>query len=387
MSLPPKESPMIDADMTASGIRIEAAELRVVHLPLLVPFVISNGTMNAKTFPLLVLKGEGLEGVAEAVMDPAPDYLEETIPGAMAFLREVLLPSLIGKRFGSPYELAPLLDPWRGHRMAKAMVEMAVWDLWAKSLNIPLKAALGGARDKVDVGVSLGIADIPTTLDRVAAAQAAGYKRTKLKIKRGHDIAVVAAVRAQFPDIKLTVDANTDYGLVDLPVLRALDDFNLDYIEQPLAFDDIHDHAQVQAALKTAVCLDESIRTASDARKALELRAARVINIKVGRVGGFAAARAIHDVSAAFGAPVWCGGMLESGVGRAHNIHLATLANFTKPGDTSSASRYFKRDIIHEPLEATNGEMPVPMHGPGIGVTLDHAYLDTVSSSPETIRP
>jgi O-succinylbenzoate synthase len=379
-----------DLNMTSElfrpGIRIDSAELRIVSLPLLTPFVISTGTITAKTFPLLVLKGEGVEGVAEAVMDPIPDYLEETIPGAMAFLRDVLLPQIVGKRFSTPYELQPILSPWRGNRMAKAVVEMAFWDLWSKSLGIPLKAALGGTGDHVDVGVSLGIAPIDTTLERVADAVAQGYKRTKLKIAQNHDVRIVEAVRAQFPDIKLTVDANTDYGLTDLPVLQALDELALDYIEQPLAFDDIHDHAKVQTALQTAICLDESIRNAVDARKALEIGAARVINIKVGRVGGFAAARAIHDTCAAFDAPVWCGGMLESGIGRAHNIHLATLANFTKPGDTSSASRYFERDIINEALEASNGEMPVPANGPGIGVTLDHDYLASVIDHHEEIR-
>ncbi len=369
------------------GILIEAAELHIVSLPLITPFVISNQTLTDKTFPLLVLKGEGIEGIAEAVMDQIPDYLEETIPAAMAFLRDVLLPRIVGKRFASPYELEPILAPWRGNRMAKAVVEMAFWDLWAKSLGIPLKAALGGVRDAVDVGVSIGIGCVELTLERIAEAQAAGYKRTKLKIAKGHDVALLDAVRARYPDIKLTVDANTDYGLEDLALLRRFDEFDLDYIEQPLAFDDIHDHAQVQAALKTAICLDESIRNAGDARKALEMRAARVINIKVGRVGGFAAARAIHDVSAAFGVPVWCGGMLEAGIGRAHNIHVATLANFTKPGDTSSASRYFKRDIVNEPLEAANGEMPVPNNGAGIGVTLDRDYMKSVTSHSEMIRP
>ena len=372
---------------SGGGILIEAAELHIVSLPLITPFVISNQTLTDKTFPLLVLKGAGVEGIAEAVMDEIPDYLEETIPAAMAFLRDVLLPRIVGKRFASPYELEPILAPWRGNRMAKAVVEMAFWDLWTKSLGIPLKAALGGVRDAVDVGVSIGIGSVAVTLERIAEAQAAGYKRTKLKIAKGHDVALLDAVRASYPDIKLTVDANTDYGLEDLALLRRFDEFDLDYIEQPLAFDDIHDHAQVQAALNTAICLDESIRNAVDARKALEMRAARVINIKVGRVGGFAAARAIHDVSAAFGAPVWCGGMLEAGIGRAHNIHLATLANFTKPGDTSSASRYFKRDIVNEPLEAADGEMPVPSNGAGIGVTLDRDYMKTVTSHYEMIRP
>ena len=380
------QAPLSPAPPLQGGILIEAAELRVVNLPLLTPFVISTGTMTCKTFPLLTLKGEGLEGIAEAVMDPTPDYLEETIPGAMAFLRDVLLPQVIGKRFASPYDLEPILTPWRGNRMAKAVLEMAFWDIWCKSLGIPLKSALGGVGDHVNVGVSLGIASIEKSLERVDEAVAAGYKRTKLKIAQGHDLKLVEAVRNRHPDIKLTVDANTDYSLSDLSTLQALDAFDLDYIEQPLAFDDIHDHAQVQAALKTAICLDESIRSAVDARKALQNRAGRVINIKVGRVGGFAAARAIHDTCAAFDAPVWCGGMLEAGIGRAHNIHLSTLANFTKPGDTSSASRYFQRDIINEPLEATKGEMAVPNNGAGIGVTLDHEYLATVSEQIEEIR-
>jgi len=369
------------------GIRIEAAEIRIVRLPLLTPFVISTGTMTEKIFPLLTLRGEGLEGYGEGVMDLLPDYLEETQAGALAFLAEAVLPRILGQRFSSPAELAAILDPWRGHRMAKAMVEMAVWDLWSKALNIPLASALGGTRSEVEVGVSLGMADIPTTLDRVAVAVEAGYRRVKLKVRRGHDLGLLAAVRKEFPAIKLTVDANTDYRLDDLPLLKAMDAFALDYIEQPLAFDDIHDHAQVQRQIVTAICLDESIRSATDARKALVAGAGRVINIKVGRVGGFASARAIHDLCAAFDVPVWCGGMLESGVGRAHNIHLATLPNFSKPGDTSSASRYFERDIIEQQLESSDGLMPLPLHGPGLGVTLDRAYLDTVTGERMDFRP
>ncbi|WP_139973625.1 MULTISPECIES: o-succinylbenzoate synthase [Brucella/Ochrobactrum group] len=366
-----------------AGLKIEAAEIRMIRLPLLVPFVISTGTMTEKIIPILTLRAEGLEGYAEGVMDPLPDYLEETISGSLSFLRDVLLPQIVGKRFTGPADLCAILDPWRGHKMSKAMVEMAVWDLWAKALNLPLSVALGGVRDSIDVGVSLGIADIPTTVDRVAASLDAGYKRVKLKIKRGHDLDMIQAVRERFPEAKLTVDANTDYRLSDLPLLKAMDAFALDYIEQPLAFDDITDHVRVQEKLLTAICLDESIRSAVDARKALVAGACRVINIKVGRVGGHSASRAIHDVCAAFDVPVWCGGMLEAGIGRAHNIHLSALPNFTKPGDTSSASRYFPRDIVNEPLEAANGQMAVPKNGPGIGVTLDHAFLDTVTSHRE----
>ncbi|MGA0617281.1 o-succinylbenzoate synthase [Paracoccus sp. KR1-242] len=369
------------------GIRIDAAEIRIVHLPLLTPFVISTGTMTDKIFPLLTLRGDGLEGFGEGVMDILPDYLEETQAGSLAFLEQAILPQILGRSFASPAELAAILDPWRGHRMAKAMVEMAVWDMWAKALNIPLTAALGGTREAVEVGVSLGIADIPTTLERVATAVEGGYRRVKLKIRRGHDLELLAAVRNAFPTIKLTVDANTDYRLPDLPLLKTMDQFGLDYIEQPLAFDDIDDHSRIQRHLLTAICLDESIRSATDARKALVAEAARVINIKVGRVGGFGPARAIHDLCAAFDVPVWCGGMLESGIGRAHNIHLASLPNFSKPGDTSSASRYFKRDIVEQQLEAVGGLMPIPRHGPGLGVTLDRPYLDSVTSQRQDFRP
>lgn len=368
------------------GLRIEAAELRLIRLPLITPFVISTGTMTEKHILLLTLRAEGLEGYAEGVMDPLPDYLEETIPGGLAFLREAILPQIIGRRFGNPAELGAILTPWRGHRMSKAMVEMALWDLWAKALNLPLAAALGGVRDRVDSGVSLGIADIPVTLDRVGAALAQGYKRIKLKIRRGHDLAMIAEVRRQFPEARLTVDANTDYRLTDLPLFHAMDQFGLDYIEQPLAFDDIHDHARLQARLVTALCLDESIRSATDARQALVAGACRVVNIKVGRVGGHGAARAIHDLCAGFDVPVWCGGMLEAGIGRAHNIHLSTLANFTKPGDVASASRYFHRDIIRESLDVVDGVMAVPVAGPGIGVTPDHGFIDTITATREVVK-
>ena len=370
-----------------AGVTIDSAELRVVHLPLITPFTVSNQTLTDKTFPLLTLRADGVEGYGEGVMDPYPDYLEETLPGALAFLRELILPQIVGRRISNPAELTALLAPWRGHKMSKALVELAFWDLWTKALNLPLCAALGGVRDAVPVGVSLGITPIARTLERVAEAEAAGYKRIKLKVAQGHDLKLLEAVRRDFPAVKLTVDANTAYGLADLATLRAMDRFDLDYIEQPLAVDDIHDHALVQRDIATAICLDESIRTPADCRKALAAGAARVINIKVGRVGGYTAAKAIHDVSEAFGAPVWCGGMLESGIGRAHNIHLATLPNFTKPGDTSSASRYFHRDIIVEPLEATDGLMPVPGHGAGIGVTLDRPFLATVTRSTEEFRP
>jgi O-succinylbenzoate synthase len=369
----------------ASPLRIDGADLRLVRLPLLTPFTIATGTMHDKVFPLLTLRSDGLEGYAEAVMDPLPDYLDETIAGSMAFLRDFLLPHVIGKRFENPAALEKVLAPWRGHYMTKAVVEMAFWDLWAKSLCLPLKTLLGGDKDSVDVGVSLGIGPIESTIERVRAHLDGGYKRIKLKIMPGHDVALVAAVRNACPDAHLTVDANSSYTLADTGVMQSLDTFDLDYIEQPLAWDDIHDHAELQARLRTPICLDECIRTAADARKALQTGATRVINIKAGRVGGYQESRRIHDLCAAWTYPVWCGGMLESGIGRAHNIHLSTLPNFRKPGDTSSASRYFARDIVNEKLEAHRGSMPVPQ-GPGIGVTPDWSFLETVTASTERFR-
>lgn len=368
--------------MTASPLKIDGAELRLVRLPLLTPFTIATGTMHEKIFPLLTLRSCGLEGYAEAVMDPLPDYLDETIAGAMAFLRDVLLPQIVGRSFENPAALEALLGPWRGNYMTKAVVEMAFWDLWAKSLDLPLKVLLGGVKDEVDVGVSLGIGPVEGTIERVRSHLDQGYRRIKLKIMPGHDVTLVRAVRERFPDAHLTVDANSAYTLADMDVMQALDRFGLDYIEQPLAWDDIHDHAVLQARLSTPVCLDECIRSAADARKALETGATRVINIKVGRVGGYLESRRIHDLCAAWTYPVWCGGMLESGIGRAHNIHLSTMPNFRKPGDTSSSSRYFARDIVNEKLEARQGVMPVPA-GPGIGVTLDRGFLATVTENTE----
>ncbi len=377
---------MPDSAPTKAPLRIDGAVLRLVRLPLVTPFTIATGTMTEKVFPLLTLRSGGLEGHAEGVMDPLPDYLEETVAGAMDLLEKVLLPQVLGKAFPNPEALARQMAPWRANHMAKATVEMAFWDLWARSLNLPLQTVLGGEGDAVDVGVSLGIGPVAGTIDRVAAHLAQGYRRIKLKVRPGHDFGLLQAVRQAFPDAHLTVDANCCYTLADTDLIRRMDDFALDYIEQPLAWDDIHDHATLQRRIRTPLCLDECIRTVEHARKALQTDAARVINIKVGRSGGHVAARQIHDLSQAFQVPVWCGGMLESGIGRAHNIHLSTLPNFKKPGDTSSASRYFTRDIVQEKLETVDGRMPVPK-GAGTGVTLDHDYLAHATLSHQEFRP
>lgn len=367
-------------------LTLTSAELRLVRLPLVTPFTIATGTMHEKLFPLLTLRADGLEGYAEGVMDPLPDYLDESLPAALALMTEVLLPGLIGQTFANPEALQARLSPWRGHRMTLATVEMAFWDLWAKSLDLPLMDLLGGSGEAVEVGVSLGIAPLDVTLQRVADHLDQGYRRIKLKVKPGHDLALLREVRAAFPDAHLTVDANSSYTLADTALLRRMDDFHLDYIEQPLAWDDIHDHAVLQGRIATPICLDESLKTAADVRKALQTDAARVVNIKVGRVGGHGEARRIHDLCAAFDVPVWCGGMLESGIGRAHNIHLSTLPGFTKPGDVSSSSRYFHRDLTVERLETSGGLMPVPRNGPGIGVTLDRDFLETVTVERREVR-
>jgi o-succinylbenzoate synthase len=365
-------------------MRIESAELRVIKLQLLHPFQTSFGTETERTIPFLTLYGEGLEGYAEGVMETRPLYREEFVGGALALLKEAILPRLVGASLQNPQEVSGRLAMFRGNRMTKALVEMAFWDLWAKSLGQPLGTLLGGGRNgqppsAIPVGVSLGIQNsLEATRDQVQKHLDQGYQRIKLKIKPGWDTAMLGYIRQEFPEATLTVDANSAYSLADSTLLRELDQFHLDYIEQPLAYDDIIDHARLQSQLTTSICLDESILSAEDARKALELRAGRVINIKVGRVGGHAEARRVHDVAQAFGAPVWCGGMLEGGVGRAHNIHLATLPNFTKPGDTSSSSRYWRQDIINEPLESRDGWMPVPQ-GPGIGVTLNRPFLDSLT--------
>lgn len=356
-------------------LRFDSAELRLLDMPLKFNFETSFGVMRRRYVPLLTLRAGEYEGYAEGVMDFLPLYREETVAGAIAFVQRQVLPRLLGREFANPEALAQELAAYKGNKMARAMVEMAAWDIWAKQLGLPLWQVLGGVRQEVPVGVSLGIqASARETVDLARQYLDQGYARIKLKIKPGWDEAPVAAVREAFPDIQLTVDANSAYTLADAGTLQKLDAYGLKYIEQPLAFDDLIDHAELQKLLRTPLCLDESITSAADTRKALTIGAGRVINLKVGRVGGHLEARRIHDLTLAFGLPMWCGGMVETGVGRAHNIHLSTLENYVYPGDTASASRYWERDVIREPLEVSGGRMPVPQ-GPGIGVTLDHKVL------------
>ena len=313
-------------------------------------------------------------------MEFAPMYREETIAGALHLLRGVFLPRVLGKSFANPEALHDALGSFRGNRMARAMVEMAAWDLWARQLGVPLGQLLGGRKDAVEVGVSLGIQlDEAATVDVVRRHVEQGYRRIKLKIKPGWDVQPVRAVREAFPDIRLTVDANSAYTLADTGRLRALDAFGLTYIEQPLAWDDLVRHATLQQRLRTPLCLDESITSLDRAQDMITLRSGRIINIKAGRVGGFAPSLAIHDLCESQGIPVWCGGMLESGIGRAYNVALASLPNFTLPGDVSPSARYWARDIVTPAWTMRDGMVSVPLDAPGIGVAIDTEMIEAIT--------
>ena len=356
-------------------MRVESAVLRHVEMPLKFLFRTSFGETSIKKFLLLELRGEGLSGWGECVAEEAPLYSPETLSTAAPILTSWLLPLVLGKDVPSPASFDAAARRVRGNRMAKAAVECALQDLHARAAGVPLGKSLGGTREAIEVGVSLGIS--PTAQDAVENVRkhvAQGYRRIKLKIEPGCDADRLAAVRDAFPDITLTVDANAAYTPADADTLRSFDAFRLDYMEQPLHHEDLVAHADLAKTLKTPICLDESIRSESDARAAIRLGACRVINIKIGRVGGHGEAVRIHDVAREAGVPVWCGGMLESGIGRAHNVAIASLPGFSKPGDTASSSRYFEEDIVEPALEAEDGLMPVPK-GPGTGVTVRHDVL------------
>jgi o-succinylbenzoate synthase len=366
-------------------MRIEQIELREVAMRLRFRFETSFGVEQDRRILLVTVRGGGGEGIAECVAGEFPGYAYETRDTAWGVIKDFVAPVVIGREYATPHQLLHDLRFVRGHNMAVAAVEMALWDLHAKALGVPLWHLLGGVRTDIPVGVSIGIqASAEATVEEARSHLEQGYRRVKLKIKPGWDVAPVRAVREAFPDADLTVDANSAYRLVDAPVLRQLDAFGLAYLEQPLAHDDLVDHATLQAQLSTSICLDESIHSAEDARKGLQIGAGRVINVKVGRVRGYVAARRLHDVAVSFGAPVWCGGMLESGVGRAHNLHVSTLEGFVLPGDTSSASRYWEEDIVDPLLDAVDGVQRVPA-GPGIGVTLKRDLVERLTQRVEVL--
>lgn len=349
-------------------MRITRAVLREVPLRLKEFFEISSGGTQARRVLLLTLEADGVEGWSECVAGETPGYSYETTETAWHVLTRWLLPGLAGSVCEDGRDVCPA--PWlRGHPMARAAIEMAGWDLEAKRRGVPLRELLGGETEAIPVGVSIGLQETTAELlARVDSFLAEGYRKIKLKIKPGRDVEMLRAVRDRFPDAPLMADANSAYFLArDLPCLREMDGLKLMMIEQPLHHEDLLDHAALQREIDTPVCLDESIRSPGDARLALHLRAGRIVNIKPGRVGGLRASVAIHDACRAAGWPVWCGGMLESGIGRAHNVALATLPGFTVPGDISNSSRYWQEDIVRPEFEMTDGMMPVP-DGPGIGV-------------------
>lgn len=364
-------------------MKIHAAELREIRLRLRSAFEISGGSRQDRRVLLIRLEGEGEEGWGECVAAEDPFYSSETTETAWHVLTEFLLPAFVGGEHLGPEAIAGSLQRVRGHRMAKAGVEMAAWDLQARLQGVPLWELLGGDGERVPVGVSLGLQPDDDTLHRkVREARDEGYRRVKLKIKPGRDVEMVSRVREAFPDLPLMVDANAAYTLEDLPRLRELDGLDLMMVEQPLAHDDLRDHARLQSELETPVCLDESIRNVGDAELALELGSCRIVNIKPGRVGGFASARAIHDVCRARDVPVWCGGMLESGVGRAHNVALATLPGFTLPGDISASRRYWERDIVDPEFEVEDGHVAAP-EGVGLGVRVDRERVEALTERVE----
>ena len=351
--------------------RIDRIELHHVAMPLVHPFETSFGRQSVRPCILVAVYGDGLTGWGECTVDEGPWYAYETIDTAWHMLRDFLIPAVLGKTLSSPAEVVAAFSAVRGHPMARAALENAVWDLLAKGAGISLAGALGGQRDRVPVGVSVGIEpSLDDQLRQVERYLAQGYTRVKLKIKPGWDVSPVRAVREAWPDLALQVDANSAYTPADSAVFRELDQFDLLLIEQPLHHDDIVDHAKLQAMLNTPICLDESIHSPEHARWALDIDACRVINIKVNRVGGLTAARQIHDLAAERNVPVWCGGMLETNVGRSLNLALASLPNFRLPGDISASARYYAEDLA-EPSFSLNQDSTITVPSKaGIGVNI-----------------
>ena len=367
-------------------MRIECVTLRQIRMPLVHFFETSFGRTTERDIILVEVTGDGESGWGEVTAGENPFYNEEWTDSAWLILRDFAIPQVLRRDLHSAADAAALTAHIRGHRMARGGLEVALWDLEARLAGQPLWQSIGGgARREIPCGVSIGIQNsVDQLLEKIERELAAGYQRIKMKIKPGWDVEVIRQVRARFPAIKLMADANSAYTLDDAGRLKQLDDFYLMMIEQPLAHDDIIDHAVLQAKLDTPICLDECIRSAHHAEQAIRLRACGIINIKLGRVGGFAEARRVHDVAQAAGIPVWCGGMLEAGVGRAHNVALATLPNFVLPGDVSASRRYWKRDIIQPPVETTPRGTIRVSDAPGFGYALDRDYIQSITVRQES---
>jgi O-succinylbenzoate synthase len=372
-------------------LRIDSIALREIRLPLKEPFRISSGVVTERRIALVELTtDDGVTGWSECVAGEQPNYSSETIDTAWFAIREWLAPRLLASSLQSAAEVFALLDRnIVGHNMAKAALEMGCWDVDARLRRVPLATLLGGTRDRVATGISIGIQANPDALvQRARASYAQGYRKIKVKIQPGADIDYVRAVRQALGDsVHMMADANSAYRLADADHLAQLDAFDLIMIEQPLSRDDLVRHAALQKKLRTPICLDESITSVDRAEDMITLGAGRIINIKPGRVGGFAVSKAIHDLCARSSIPVWCGGMLESGVGRAHNVALASLPNFQLPGDLSPSARYWERDIvIPEWTMDADGMVPVPRSSPGIGVAIDMGRVDDLTVRREAFR-
>ena len=368
-------------------MRINSLTLRELRLPLLSYFETSFGRTTERRIFLVEAEVDGLSGWAEVTAGENPFYNPETIDTSWLVIEQFAWPAVRDKEFSAAAEVAGWLAHVRGHRMARAAIENACWDAEAKGKGIPLWKLIGGTRAAIPCGVSIGIQEtVEILLAKIELELAAGYQRIKIKIKPGWDIETVSSVRERFPNIKLMVDANSAYRLTDAEHLRRLDDYFLMMIEQPLGWDDIYEHSLLQKQLQTPICLDECIEHLGHARAAIELGACQIINIKLGRVGGFTSARAIHDLCQARGIPVWCGGMLESGIGRAHNVALAPLPNFLLPGDISASKRYWAEDIIEPEVKITpQGVIHAP-NEPGIGFKPRLDRIEKLTVRKEVLR-
>ena len=349
-------------------MKIDRIVLREIKMQLKEPFEISSGVCYDRRVILLTLFSDGLAGWSECVAGEDPGYSYETCETAWSILTQLILPQMIGKEVTSTQKSMKETDWIKGHPMAKAAVEMALLDLEAKTQNKPLRSIIGGTKQKVEVGVSVGLQPNDEELaKKVGAFIEKGYSRIKLKIKPGRDVRMVGNIRDLYPDTRIMVDANSAYTLQDMGILKELDQFGLMMIEQPLAYDDYLDHSRLQQELQTPICLDESIRSVRDVKLAVELGSCQIVNIKPGRIGGIASSQAIHDFCLKENIPVWCGGMLESGVGRAHNLAVASLPGFVLPGDISESQRYWAEDIVDPEFTMKDGHVQVPT-GAGIGV-------------------
>jgi O-succinylbenzoate synthase len=367
-------------------MKIEAVTLREIQMPLVHFFETSFSRLYHRRILLVTVHCEGIDGWGECVTGEDPYYSSEWIESSWPTIKHYLAPAVVGKTISAGRDSAALMAKVRGHRMAKASIENALWDAEARQKQMPLWKLLGGTRREIQCGVSIGIQDtVDQLLEKIQTEVAAGYRRIKVKVKPGWDVNVLEKIRSRWSDIVLSCDANSAYTLDEVEHLRKFDQFNLLMIEQPLWNDDIFYHARLQKELRTALCLDESIEQARDAAAAIESGACRIINIKVGRLGGFTEAIKVHDVCRRNNVPVWCGGMLESGIGRAHNIALSTLENFRLPGDVSASKRYWKEDIVEPEIEVSSDGLIAISDAPGTGYRVREDLIEKLTVRKEVV--